>query len=101
MHEKIGEHPLWTWPVVGAVHGDTILTTWVVMLATLAFFYYLGMSYRTNKVNKTQATFEGIINYLSDLGCRYPGTLGRTLRADLRLDLHLHLGAQSVRIAAL
>jgi F-type H+-transporting ATPase subunit a len=75
VHEKIGEHPLWTWPVVGAVHGDTILTTWVVMVLSLAFFYYLGTSYRTNRVNKTQATFEGIINYLADLAV---GTLGRS-----------------------
>lgn len=74
MHEKIGEHPLWTWPLVGAVHADTILTTWVAMVLSLAFFYYLGASYRTNRVNKTQATFEGIINYLADLAV---GTLGR------------------------
>jgi F-type H+-transporting ATPase subunit a len=44
------------------------------MIASLVFFYYLGASYRTNRVNKTQATFEGIINYLSDLAV---GTLGR------------------------
>ena len=44
------------------------------MVLTLAFFYYLGTSYRTNRVNKTQATFEGIINYLADLAV---GTLGR------------------------
>ena len=75
MHEKIGEHPLWTWPLVGPVHADTILTTWVVMALSLVFFYYLGTSYRTNRVNKTQATFEGIINYLADLAV---GTLGRS-----------------------
>ena len=74
MHEKIGEHPLWNLPVLGPVHADTILTTWVVMIATLVFFYFIGGSYRTNRVNKTQATFEGIINYLADLAV---GTLGR------------------------
>ena len=75
MHEKVGEHPLWNWPVVGPVHADTILTTWVVMIVSLLFFWYLGNSYRTNRVNKTQATFEGIVNYLSDLAI---GTLGRS-----------------------
>ena len=73
MHERVGEHPLWNWPVFGAVHADTILTTWVVMVLALAFFWYLGSTYRTSRVNKTQATFEGIINYLSDLAL---GTLG-------------------------
>ncbi len=74
MHEKVGDHPLWDWPLVGPVHADTILTTWVVMVVSLAFFWYVGRSYRTNTVNKTQATFEGIINYLADLAV---GTLGR------------------------
>ena len=74
MHEQIGEHPLWTLPVLGPVHADTILTTWVVMALTLAFFWYIGASYRTNQVNKTQATFEGIVNYLADIAL---GTLGR------------------------
>jgi F-type H+-transporting ATPase subunit a len=73
VHERVGEHPLWNWPIVGAVHADTILTTWVVMVLALAFFWWLGASYRTNRVNKTQATFEGVINYLSDLAV---GTLG-------------------------
>ena len=73
MHEKVGEHPLWNWPLVGPVHADTVLTTWVVMAIALAFFYWLGRSYRAHRVNPTQATFEGIINYLSDLAV---GTLG-------------------------
>lgn len=73
MHEKVGEHPLWQLPLLGAVHADTILTTWVVMALSLVFFYWLGASYRGNKVNKTQATFESIINYLSDLAL---GTIG-------------------------
>lgn len=73
VHEKIGEHPLWQWPLVGPVHADTILTTWVVMVLALAFFYWLGRSYHTARANKTQATFENIITYLSDLAV---GTIG-------------------------
>ena len=73
MHERIGEHPLWFWPIVGEVHADTIRTTWVVMALALLFFYWVGASYRSNRVNKTQATFESIINYLADLAV---GTLG-------------------------
>jgi F-type H+-transporting ATPase subunit a len=78
MHEKVGEHPLWQLPGIsgnwGEVHADTIITTWVVMVLSLGFFWYLGQSYRTNRVNETQATFEGIVNYLADLAI---GTLGR------------------------
>jgi F-type H+-transporting ATPase subunit a len=73
VEEKIGEHPTWTWPVLGPVHSDTILTTWVAMLLALAFFWWLGNSYKGNRVRKTQATFEGIIQFLSDLAV---GTLG-------------------------
>ncbi|BDE08164.1 ATP synthase subunit a [Vulcanimicrobium alpinum] len=75
MHEQIGEHPTWQWPVLGSVHADTILTTWVAMVIALAFFWWVGSMYRTrgNRVGKTQATFEGIIQFLSDLAV---GTLG-------------------------
>ena len=73
MHEQIGEHPLWHWPVLGAVHADTILTTWVAMAISIVFFWWLGSSYKTNRVRKTQATFEGIIQFLSDLAV---GTIG-------------------------
>jgi F-type H+-transporting ATPase subunit a len=73
VHEKVGEHPLWNWPLVGPVHADTILTTWVVMALALVFFYWLGSSYRTHRLTKWQSTFEGIINYLSDLAV---GTIG-------------------------
>ena len=52
---------------LGSVHADTILTTWLVMLVSLAFFWYIGRSYNSNRVNKRQATFEGIVNYLADL----------------------------------
>ncbi len=67
MHEQVGEHQTWTWPVLGSVHADTILTTWLVMLVSLAFFWYMGRSYKSNRVNKRQATFEGIVNFLADL----------------------------------
>jgi F-type H+-transporting ATPase subunit a len=67
LHEQVGSHLTWQWPLIGSVHADTILTTWLVMLVSLAFFWYLGRSYKTNRVNKRQATFEGIVNYLADL----------------------------------
>ncbi|HEY0613437.1 MAG TPA: F0F1 ATP synthase subunit A [Candidatus Elarobacter sp.] len=73
MHEQIGEHPLWQVPVLGTLHADTILTTWVAMILALAFFSWLGASYKTDRVRKTQATFEGIIQFLSDLAV---GTIG-------------------------
>lgn len=67
MKEEVGAHLTWQWPVVGSVHADTILTTWLVMLVSLVFFWYIGRSYNSNRVNKRQATFEGIVNYLADL----------------------------------
>jgi F-type H+-transporting ATPase subunit a len=73
VHEKIGEHSLWHVPVLGTLHADTILTTWVAMLIAIAFFWWLGSSYKSNRVRKTQATFEGIIQFLSDLAI---GTIG-------------------------
>ena len=73
MHEQIGEHPLWHVPVLGDLHADTILTTWVAMAIAIVFFWWLGSSYKTNRVRKTQATFEGIIQFLSDLAV---GTIG-------------------------
>ena len=65
MHEEVGSHLTWQWPVIGSVHADTILTTWLVMLVSLAFFWYVGRSYRSYRVNRGQATFEGIVNYLA------------------------------------
>lgn len=67
MKEEVGSHLTWHWPLVGSVHADTLLTTWLVMLVSLAFFWYMGRSYKSNRVNKRQATFEGIVNYLADL----------------------------------
>ncbi len=74
MKEEVGAHLTWQWPLLGSVHADTILTTWLVMAVSLVFFWYLGRSYATHRVNKTQATFEGIVNYLSDLAV---GTIGK------------------------
>ncbi|HEY8313310.1 MAG TPA: F0F1 ATP synthase subunit A [Candidatus Baltobacteraceae bacterium] len=67
MHEKIGEHFTWQWPVLGSVHADTIMTTWLVMLISLGFFAWVGASYRSARINKRQAVFEGVINYIADL----------------------------------
>ena len=75
MHESIGEHPTWhLFPgLFGTIHADTVITTWVAMVLALAFFWWLGRSYRSNVVDKTQATFEGIVSFLSDLAV---GTIG-------------------------
>jgi F-type H+-transporting ATPase subunit a len=67
LHERIGEHITWQWPVIGEVHADTIMTTWLVMVVSLAFFAWIGASYRSAYVTKRQAAFEGIINYIADL----------------------------------
>lgn len=75
MHEQIGEHPSWRWPVVGEVHSDTLITTWGVMLLALGFFAWLGASYRSpQKVTGLQSTFEGIVTWLGDLAI---GSIGR------------------------
>jgi F-type H+-transporting ATPase subunit a len=74
VHEQIGEHALWHLPVLGSVHSDTILTTWVVMVAALALFAWIGASYRSAFVNKRQTVVEGIINYFADLAY---GSMGK------------------------
>ncbi len=74
MHEKIGEHALWHLPVLGTVHSDTILTTWVVMLVTLPLFAWIGASYRSAFVTKRQTFIEGVINYFADLAY---GSMGK------------------------
>ncbi len=67
MHEQIGEHIPWHWPVFGTVHADTIMTTWLVMIISLVFFALVGASYRSAYVSKRQTIAEGVINYLADL----------------------------------
>jgi F-type H+-transporting ATPase subunit a len=75
VHEQVGAHLTWQWPVIGSVHADTILTTWLVMLVSLGYFWWLGRSYGDrHRVGKRQATFEGIVNYLADLTV---STIGR------------------------
>jgi len=72
--EQIGGHSLWTLPLVGAVHADTILTTWLAMALALLLLWYVGRSYRTPRAGKTQTVFEGIIDYVADM---VNGSLGR------------------------
>jgi len=73
VHEEVGAHSTWDWGFIGSVHSDTLIMTWIVMVVSLAFFWYIGSSYSSNRANKLQATFESIINYLADLAA---GTLG-------------------------
>jgi len=76
--QAIGEHPSWHWPVVGDVHSDTMFTTWMVMLISLAFFAWLGSSYRGTpaRVRRTQTTFENLVNWLGDLAVTSIGRKG-------------------------
>src|SRR5271166_5057333 len=67
MHEQIGDHYLWQLPVLGPVHADTIVTTWIVMAVALIFFGWIGASYRSPYVTKRQAVLEGVFNYIADL----------------------------------
>lgn len=76
MQEHIGEHLLWHLPVLGAVHSDTVVTTWLVMLLSLVLFWWIGSSYRSPYVSKRQAIFEGVVNYISDLATSTLGPAG-------------------------
>jgi F-type H+-transporting ATPase subunit a len=67
LQEKIGEHFTWQWPVLGTVHSDTIVTTWLVMVLSLIFFAWIGASYRSARITKRQTVVEGVINYIADL----------------------------------
>jgi F-type H+-transporting ATPase subunit a len=67
VHEHIGEHILWRLPGIGAVHADTITTTWLVMIVALLFFGWIGASYRSPYVSKRQAILEAVFNYIADL----------------------------------
>jgi F-type H+-transporting ATPase subunit a len=73
LQENLGEHILWHLPVLGSVHADTIMTTWLVMVLSLAFFAWVGASYRSAYQNKRQVIVEGVVNYIADLAT---GTLG-------------------------
>ncbi|MGA7354509.1 MAG: F0F1 ATP synthase subunit A [Candidatus Cybelea sp.] len=74
MQENLGAHILWHLPVLGSVHADTIVTTWVVMVLSLAFFAWIGASYRRPTQTKRQVVVEGVVNYLADLAT---STLGK------------------------
>ena len=74
MKEEIGAHSTWQLPVLGTVHADTVLTTWLAMAVALLFLGWIGNSYRSPRATKRQTVFEGIINYVADL---VYGTLGR------------------------
>lgn len=76
MHEQIGEHILWNLPIVGQVHADTIMTTWVVMLVSLIFFAWIGASYRSAYVTRRQTAIEATVNYISDLALSTLGEKG-------------------------
>jgi F-type H+-transporting ATPase subunit a len=74
MQEEIGAHSLWSLPLVGSVHSDTILTTWLAMAVALIALAYVGRSYSHPRAGKTQTIFEGVITYIADL---VHGSLGR------------------------
>lgn len=74
MAESIGEHSTWVWPIVGEVHSDTIVTTWVAMGVALVFLGWVGSSYKSPRAGRTQTVFEGVIDYVADM---VSGSLGR------------------------
>lgn len=74
MQENLGAHILWHLPVLGSVHADTIVTTWIVMALSLAFFAWIGASYRRPTQTKRQVVVEGVVNYVADLAT---STLGK------------------------
>ena len=59
--------------MLGAVHADTVVTTWLVMIVSLIFFAWIGASYRSPYLSKRQAVLEGVFNYIADLAT---GVLG-------------------------
>jgi F-type H+-transporting ATPase subunit a len=76
LQENLGEHVLWHVPVLGPVHADTIVTTWLVMLVSLAFFAWVGASYRSAYQSRRQVVVEGAINYIADLATSTLGVRG-------------------------
>ncbi|MGB8964431.1 MAG: F0F1 ATP synthase subunit A [Candidatus Cybelea sp.] len=78
MREHIGEHILWHLPVLGAVHADTIMTTWLVMIVALVFFGWVGASYRSPYVSRRQAVLEAVFNYIADLATSVLGEDGES-----------------------
>jgi F-type H+-transporting ATPase subunit a len=67
VEEGIGTHSSWHLPVIGSVHSDTVYTTWLAMIVALGFLGWVGRSYNSQRADKTQTVFEGIIEYISDM----------------------------------
>lgn len=76
MQENLGQHILWHLPVLGAVHADTIVTTWLVMVLALIFFSWVGASYRSAYQTRRQVVLEGVVNYIADLATSTLGPKG-------------------------
>jgi F-type H+-transporting ATPase subunit a len=76
MQEQIGQHVLWHLPVLGAVHADTIMTTWLVMIVALALFAWIGASYRSPYLTKRHTIMEAAFNYIADLTVGVLGEAG-------------------------
>jgi F-type H+-transporting ATPase subunit a len=76
LQEQLGEHISWHLPVLGAVHADTIVTTWVVMALSLVFFAWIGASYRSAYQTRRQVVVEGVVNYIADLATSTLGVRG-------------------------
>lgn len=76
MHEQIGEHIKWHVPVFGTIHADTVMTTWLVMILVLAFFAWVGASYRSAFTNRRQTVVEALVNYTADMVQNVLGSKG-------------------------
>ena len=76
LQEHIGEHIAWHLPVLGRVHADTIMTTWLVMVIALLFFGWIGASYRSPYVSRRQVVIESVFNYIADLVTSVLGEAG-------------------------
>jgi len=72
--EGIGTHSLWSLPLIGNVHSDTVITTWLAMIVALVLLALVGRSYVTPLAGKTQTVLEGVIDYISDM---VYGSLGK------------------------
>jgi len=77
MEERIGEHPLWHWPVLGAVHADTVGITWLVMGITLLVLGLLAATHPRTQLTRRYTLLELIITTLGDLATGILGKNGR------------------------
>ena len=66
-------------PVFGTVHADTVVITWITMIVSLAFFGWLGATFRSHERTKVQTSLEAIVNFLSDLAVSVLGRPGEAL----------------------